>query len=83
MSNTLVMFKGYKVSYTLQMNWLTQLFIFFFIGCFLCFSPAVVVASESSHIVLNFASINELNWAADEVTWQQDVKPVDSLSRRE
>ncbi len=82
MSNTLVMFKGYKVSYTLQMNWLTQLFIFFFIGCFLCFSPAVVVASESSHIVLNFASINELNWAADEVTWQQDVKPVVIASLR-
>ncbi len=37
--------------------------------------PSSVFASTKPHIVLNFASINELDWSVEEETWKLEVKP--------
>lgn len=36
---------------------------------------AFIIASDPQYIAINFSEINELNWAAPEQQWQQEIKP--------
>ena len=48
------------------------------LSCFLIsFSSAraVSISSDPQYVVMNFAPMNELNWAAEESEWQHTIKP--------
>ncbi len=53
--------------------------LFFLISFFLLASSfsvqAFTIDSDPQYIVMNFSTINELNWAAPESEWQKSIKP--------
>jgi hypothetical protein len=50
---------------------------FFFLFGLVCIpkTHAFTITSDPQYVVMNFATINDLNWVAPEDVWQKDVKP--------
>ncbi len=47
----------------------------FFFDCFSFPVKALETSSDPQYVVMNFATINELNWSAPEDIWIQEIKP--------